>query len=129
MTLSTDKPENKMKTLASSWPQIIVLPFLFLFVSIAQAQTKYPCNSTDAKEIRIAALEYLGKNSAVSPNEVTLLSEQCVSSYASVIVHPIKPITDDAMMYLHKADSHWEVMTLGTAFDKEFLEKIPKELR
>lgn len=102
-----------------------------MWAMLGQAETarKYPCARADAQQIRVAIFAYLNKDSAIAAKDVTLLSERCVSAYASAIVHPVKPITDDALVYLHKVNGHWQVMTLGTSFDEEFLAQLPKELR
>lgn len=118
----------KLTTFSS---QIMVFSVLLMWTMLGQAETarKYPCARAEAQQIRVAIFAYLNKDSAVAAKDVTLLSERCVSAYASAIVHPVKPITDDALVYLHKVNGHWQVMTLGTSFDEEFLAQLPKELR
>lgn len=120
-----------MKIIKSSfyWKSLIFPLFLFGWISQAQAYNQYPCKKTDFKKIKSVITKYVIKNSALSANEINLSTQQCVSSYASAIVHPIKPITDDAIIYLHKVKNQWVVMAMGTSFDNEFLTKIPKALR
>jgi len=102
---------------------------MFGLVCQAQSDNKYPCDKIDLKKIRIAILDYVIKNSIFSANEISLTSEQCVSSYASATVHPIKPVTDDSIIYLRLVNNQWTVVGMGTSFDDAFLAKIPKALR
>jgi hypothetical protein len=95
----------------------------------SQAYASTTCSTEDSKAIKASILEYVGKQTAVSPDNITILSEKCVSPYASATVHLIKPVTDDATIYLHNVDNHWKVLSMGTDFDEEFLATIPQELR
>lgn len=108
-----------------------ILLMLFIFTSICQAKTltKFHCNQKDSAAIETTIKRYLDTNSAVSSHDVTILSKRCVGSYASAIVHPKKPITDQAIVYLHKMNNRWKVMSLGTAFDDKFLAQFPKGIR
>jgi D-alanyl-D-alanine dipeptidase len=115
---------------ALSWQKTIFLSLLFLG-SVGQAQTsnKYSCDKKDTKAIETAIKKYLNSHSAISAKDVTILSKKCVSPYASAIVHPIKPITDDAVIYLQNIRNHWGVIAMGTSFDEKFLANIPKALK
>ncbi len=73
--------------------------------------------------------EYVSKNTSLAAGEIKISAEKCTTSYASAMIHPLKPVTDDATVYLQKEGLHWEVLSLGTAFDAEFLSSIPKEIR
>ena len=113
------------------WQQLfLVMTFcMFGFCSHAKTPNKYPCGKNDLQQIRMAILDYVAKNSTLTANEITIVSEQCASSYASAIVHPINPVVDDAVIYLHHVNKDWVVMSLGTSFDDKFLAPIPKVLR
>ena len=89
------------------------------------------CTETDKKGIEISIKNYLNnsKNSALTYKDVILLSENCIKGYAKVIVHPKKPVTDDATVYLQQDKGDWQVLSLGTFFEPDFLAKLPKELR
>jgi ABC-type enterochelin transport system substrate-binding protein len=109
---------------------------LIFFVLIISAfnqinAAEISCTETDKKGIENSIKNYLNstKNSALKYKDVTLLSKSCVKGYAKVIVHPKKPITDDATVYLQQDKSNWRVLSLGTFFEPDFLAKIPKELR
>lgn len=114
-----------------SWRKNIILSILFLFASCSQAEvTNHSiCDKQESLAIKKVILGFINKQSAVAPGDVSILSLKCVSSYASAIIHPKKPITDDAMVYLKKTGHHWTVINLGTGFDEEFLVSLPKELR
>jgi hypothetical protein len=90
---------------------------------------KHPCSPNDAKMIEKSTYAYTDKNTAIHSSESSITSMQCVRNYASLKVHPTKPTTDDAIVYLHKTKKQWEVMSLGTSFDEKLLAKLPKELR
>lgn len=108
---------------------IVTLFLTLLSLSKAQPADRYPCSQRDAKAIETAIMEYVKTNTAVSPDHVKIMSEKCVSDYASAVVHPINQVTDDAMVYLHKTNNRWNVLSLGTAFDEKFLSQLPKALR
>lgn len=86
------------------------------------------CNATDSKDIRTVIEDYVNKNTHLTANQINILSLRCMDNYASAMMHPRKPVTDDATVYLQKKGPQWEVLSLGTAFDEEFLSSIPKEL-
>lgn len=88
------------------------------------------CTETDKKGIEKSINVYLddGKNSAIFYKDVILLPKGCVNGYAKVLVHPKKPVTDDAIVYLQQVNGNWHVLNLGTFFEPDFLAKIPQEL-
>lgn len=110
---------------------LTLLATLFIFTGTCQAHTatKNHCSQKDAQAIRMAIKHYVDKNTALAPYRVLIASERCVSSYASAKVTPKKPVTDPATVYLHKIKNQWQVLSLGTYFDDEFLAKLPSELR
>lgn len=88
----------------------------------------HPCAPNKVKEINRAIKNYIVKTD-VSSKDVTIAAKKCVGNYAYAEVTPNKPITDTAMVYLHKEGKGWKVMNWGTSFDEAFLAKLPKELR
>jgi len=103
---------------------------MFLLVSFGTIQAQsVTCEKEDKQQLDVAIFNYLKTHTAVPANSVTLLSKQCVMPYAVAIVHPVKPITDDAVIYLQKVDDQWQVMDMGTSFDDDFLAKLPAQLR
>ncbi|KTD44402.1 hypothetical protein [Legionella parisiensis] len=106
-----------------------LLVLLIGVVSIScHAAGGYLCTPNNVKEINRAIKSYIVKT-AVSSKDVTISAKKCVGNYAYVEVAPNKPITDTAMVYLHKEGKGWKVMNWGTSFDEAFLAKLPKELR
>ncbi len=104
---------------------------LILFAFNQANATETSCTETDKKGIENSIKNYLNnvKNSTLRYKDVTLLSKNCVKGYAKVIVHPKKPVTDDATVYLQQHKGNWKVLSLGTFFESDFLAKFPKELR
>lgn len=102
-----------------------------IFTSVGQAYTlpNHPCSKQDTYLIKKTMSAYLYKTTKIPLSKSVILAEQCVGEYASLKLHPKKPTTDDAMVYLHKIKGKWEVMALGTFFDEKFLAQLPKELR
>lgn len=113
-----------MKYLRSGTIILFLIPSLF-----SQSYASTICNPEDSQVIKSTILKYVEKETAVSPGDIKILYEKCASSYASATVHPVKPITDDATIYLRKTGDSWEVLTMGTSFDDEFLATLPEELR
>ena len=104
-------------------------PVLILLAStICQAQS-VTCAKDDVQAQDIAIFKYIKNHTAVPADSVTLLTRQCVLPYAVAVVHPVKPIADDALIYLQKVDNQWQVIDMGTSFDDDFLAKLPVELR
>ncbi|CDZ75785.1 hypothetical protein BN59_00043 [Legionella massiliensis] len=89
------------------------------------------CSETDKKGIESSIKDYLNsdKNSVLTYNDVTLLSQDCAKGYARVILHPKKSQTDDATVYLQQEKGNWQVLSLGTSFEPDFLAQFPKDLR
>lgn len=89
------------------------------------------CSDADKKGIERSIKHYLnhGSDSTLNYNEVTLLSKNCAQRYAKVIIHPKNETTDDAIIYLQQGKDSWQVLSLGTFFEPEFLAKLPKTLR
>lgn len=109
-----------------------IILFILMFCAVTQINAAAThCSNTEQKELENSLKKYLNdpKNNALPYNEVTLSSKKCVNGYAKVILHPKKPVTDDATVYLQKQNSSWKVLNLGTAFDPEFLAKLPEALR
>ncbi|CAM2753363.1 Uncharacterised protein [Legionella steigerwaltii] len=92
------------------------------------AASQYPCAPNNTKEIIRAIKNYIVKTD-ISSQDVTISAKKCVGNYAYAEVIPNKPVTDNAMVYLHKDSNGWTVMNWGTSFDETFLAKLPKELR
>jgi hypothetical protein len=111
------------------WVKLFFLLVLGSSVCQAQVMTKYPCSKQDIQLIKNTMADYLYKTTKIPLSNSVILDEQCVGDYASLKLHPKKPTTDDAMVYLHKVKGIWEVMALGTFFDEKFLKQLPKELR
>lgn len=104
------------------------LVFLTIFLSQAYATDTY-CSEENSESINIVILQYVTKNTAVLPENVSVDSEKCAGSFGTAVVHSTKPVTDDALVFLKKTEDNWEVISIGTSFDKEFLATIPKVLR
>lgn len=112
----------------SFWQKIALIP-IFSCCTLSYAQQAHqPCHEQEIREIKTVVQRYLHQHSSFS-SPVSILSPQCVSTYASAILHPEKPVTDDAIVYLHEVHDQWEVLAIGTHFDMKFLSQIPKELR
>lgn len=105
---------------------------LALFVIMAPiscyAAGQYSCTPNAGKEIKRAITNYIVKTD-ISSKDVTIYAKKCIGDYAYAEVVPNKPITDNAMVYLHKEGNGWQIMNWGTSFDQEFLDKLPQELR
>jgi len=121
--MSKNLPSSALSWLNAS------LVSLLLITAICPAHASTKCSKGDAKALVATSMAYITQQSAVAPDNIKIVSLKCASSYGSAIAHPIKPVTDDAVIYLHKVNNQWEVMSMGTSFDEEFLAKIPKELQ
>lgn len=108
--------------------KIILLSLVYISCSLcyANSASNNSCNKKDAKKIDAAVMNYIATKTEIPPNEVTVIDKRCSASYASAILHPKKPVTDDATVYLHKLNHDWQVMLLGTSFDEKFLAQLPK---
>lgn len=95
----------------------------------AEAPMKDRCPSKDADEIIDTVKHYLDKNTPIHSTDVSVIKLHCVDTYAYAIVHPTKPVTDEAIAYLQKGKDGWSVLNLGTDFEPEFLNKLPEDLR
>lgn len=108
---------------------LLAMCVIFTQASFSATTIKHPCNSMDSKTIVKAINNFLDSQNGLASKDVDILSKECVRNYAAAKVHPKKPVTDDAIVYLHKVKNKWEVMSMGTDFDKTLLSKLPKELR
>jgi len=90
---------------------------------------KNDCSNTDAQSIQSSIKKYLSMNSAISPDQVKIDNLHCVESYAAAKIIPQNKATDTATVYLQHVKGEWDVMSLGTDFDEQFLQTIPKALR
>jgi len=106
----------------------LLCSLFFPVLSFAATQPNTVCSKQDATAIHTAILDYIIKNSAMPSADVMVLKMQCFNHFASAIVHPKQPVTDDAVVYLHQKEK-WDVISMGTDFDKHFLKKIPKQIR
>lgn len=106
-----------------------LLTGFFIFGFLGQANAAAECSSDDSKAIQASIIDYVKKQSAMSPSDINIMSEKCADSYASATVHPTKPVTDDATIYLQNVGGQWKVLSMGTSFDEEFLATIPKEIQ
>ena len=107
------------------------LAFMFLLffpIFSFASHVNTTCNKQDTFAIHAAITSYIEKNSDMHAQDVTILKLQCLNRYASAIVHPKKPVTDDATVYLQKTKK-WKVLALGTDFDRHQLKEIPKQIR
>lgn len=109
-------------------PKLRLTLLLILFTTTCYANQN-SCSKTESNLIATEIKHYVDSKTAIASRDVTILNKKCVGSYASATVHPIKPVTDDATIYLHKVKNQWQVMSMGTAFDEEFLKQLPKALR
>lgn len=109
--------------------RLFIFALIITFICDAQAESKDRCSRKKIRAIQTVIYHYLDTHTAVSSHDVKLSDIRCVSTYSSANVIPLKPVADAAIVYLHKIHDHWEVMSLGTSFDKEFLSTIPKRLR
>jgi len=78
--------------------------------------------------MRAAIVAYIENDSKGASRGSSVLSERCLSSYASATVHYSRPDYDDQVAYLHKVNNKWTVMGLATGFDSDFLAPIPQAL-
>jgi hypothetical protein len=108
---------------------LLILAYSFTTLSYALPAPKYLCSTKEAAAIETAVKNYLDKNTGLHSVDFTVLTKQCVGAYAKTKIHPLKPITDDATIYLRKNKDQWQVLSLGTDFDATFLKQIPKPLR
>lgn len=100
--------------------------FSFLFPTLTFSHTT--CSKSDSTAIRAAILNYIKKNAAMVPEDITIEKMKCSGAYASAILHPTKPMIDNAGIYLRK-NKQWEVLQYGSSFDPAFLKQIPKNIR
>ncbi len=108
--------------------KIFLMITLFFFTQ-AQALTKTLCRPADNQKIEQAVKTYLEQNNTISYQEVVILSKRCDHQFARATLHPKKPVTDDATLYLQKVKGRWQVIRYGTDFDPAFLARMPKNLR
>lgn len=118
----------KISSLFTSVLQKTILVTLVLGCGQGHAQ-QYPCNSEDLKVIQAAIKAYMENDSLGASKGVTMDSERCLSSYASVFVHYNKPDMDDPIAYLHKTNDHWTVLGIATGFDGDFMAAIPEAIQ
>lgn len=104
------------------------LTLLFPALSFASSTIQTTCSQSDTTAIRAAILNYIEKNAAMTPQDITIQKMKCSGGYASAILHPTKPMINDAGIYLHK-NAHWDVLKYGSDFDPKFLKQIPKKIR
>lgn len=110
--------------------KIITSTLVFLTITFSQAYAAATyCSEEDSESIDIVILQYIAKNTKVLPKNVSVSSEKCAGSFGTAIVHSTKPVTDDAVVFLKKTGNKWEVISMGTSFDEEFLDTIPQVLR
>ena len=107
--------------------------FLFLlstgYVCNAQTTNKLRCSDKDANAIELSVKNYASQNRAIPINSIQVLSKKCTDSYAAVIVHSVKPITNNSKVFLQKMNNNqWRVLQMGSGFDPKFLAQMPKEL-
>lgn len=108
--------------------QILLIVTLFAPLLSFAAKMTNACNPRDSSAVQAAIIKYLDNNAGLHSAEITILKTRCSGNYASAIIHPKKPVTDDATVYLHKK-KQWEVLSLGTDFDQDLLKQIPKDIR
>lgn len=106
----------------------------FLAIILAMGCTiafaKNTCSPSDNRAINQSIHNYVKNKTAVSSDDLVVDKMHCVGSYSSAHVVPKNHHPDAVTVYLHK-DEHgeWAVMSLGTHFDQDFLNQLPKELR
>ncbi len=103
---------------------------IILAMGCAIVFAKNICASSDNQAINQSIRNYVKNKTAVSSDNVVVDKMHCVGSYSSARVIPKDHHPDAVTVYLYKdANGEWAVMSLGTHFEKDFLSKIPKELR
>lgn len=109
--------------------KLIVAALILASAHVAYADSAL-CTDAQKKGIERSVEHYLNDagSSALNYNQVSLLSTECAQDYAKVIIHPKNEQTDDATIYLQHGKDGWQVLTLGTFFEPEFLARIPKAL-
>lgn len=105
----------------------IALPLLFL--SNVYALTANICRPIDQKKIELAIKNYLNTTQAIQYEQITVSSKNCFNDYARATLHPKTTMTDDAVVYLKKINSNWQVIAVGTRFEPDFMKKIPQQLK
>lgn len=95
----------------------------------ADTTEKTACHDRDTTKIEKAIDAYLVKNSSFKLSQFNIIDKRCVNDYALFRIHPKKEQVDDAFIFLNKKDDKWQVMSMGTDFEKSFLEKLPVELQ
>lgn len=108
---------------------LVLLGIIMGLANPGYASNSNACKKTDARMLRPIIVEYVTKHSLLTPKDFKILSQKCIVPYASAVIHPLKPVVDDAAIYLHKVGNQWTVLSMGTWFDENFLATIPKALR
>lgn len=108
--------------------RILMLILVLISIGACDKTPQDTCNGLDKQEIESAITNFVKKGS-VQAYKIKIYSNSCVNDFALVRIFPIEPVTDPAYVYLHKINNHWEVMTLGTHFDEDYLQQVPEELR
>lgn len=105
--------------------------FTVAIISIAAIgnATTFNCSASDINSIHQKIKLHLLANAVVSPQDVVITSEKCLSDYASAKVTARNNSIDPATVYLNKKHNQWKVLSMGTSFDKKFLDDIPKEIQ
>lgn len=109
--------------------KLIVAVLILVSTHLTYAESVL-CTDAQIRGIERSVEHYLNRSgsSALSYSQVTLLSIHCAKDYAKAIIHPKNDQTDDATIYLQNDKDGWQVLTLGTFFEPEFLALIPKAL-
>jgi hypothetical protein len=102
---------------------------LMSLLNPALAVTHSPCGSIDNRKIEAAVKNFLDTHDTIHYAEIVVISKQCVNDYARAVIHPKKPTTDDATIYLKKTKSQWAVINYGTDFNADFMATIPNALK
>lgn len=93
------------------------------------AALPYPCDKAVAKKVEKAIKSYVDRKTGLRSNEGDIIGLQCIKNHATATVHPKKPVTDDARVYLIFQNHQWIVQSLGTDFDQTFLKTLPREFQ
>ncbi|KAB8140999.1 hypothetical protein F8S13_20975 [Chloroflexia bacterium SDU3-3] len=87
--------------------------------------------TTDATQAAIieATRSYLASNAQVG--DVSIKVQKVEDTYARVLVDPTDDDAESATVFLKQQNGVWQVLTLGTAFDRETYDElqIPPDLR
>jgi hypothetical protein len=95
----------------------------------AKSFEKYGCSKKQSENIKIVVADYLKTHSPIPVDQVLIHPKRCVDYYAMVKIIPRQANADQAIVYLQQVNQHWQVLSLGTYFDKSFLQKLPPALR